>query len=118
MKLLLDTCLSALAKNDLHSAGYDVVWIGARDPDPGDDAILAEAHRDERILITLDKDFGELAIVRGLPHHGIIRLVNLASTRQAAVVMTILQKHAAELLAGAIVTAEPGRLRIRPPSAS
>ena len=118
MKLLLDTCLAATAKAELQAAGHDVVWIGDRQPDPGDDVILAEAHRDERILITLDKDFGEMAVVRGSPHYGIIRLVDTASGQQAATIEVILTKHGAELLAGAIVTAEPGRLRIRPASSS
>ena len=71
--------------------------------------------QEQRILVTLDKDFGELAIVRGLPHAGIIRLVNIAARQQAAVCQQILAQHGAELQAGAIVTAEPGRLRIRPP---
>lgn len=118
MKLLLDTCIAATAKAELQTAGHDVVWIGDRQPDPGDDAILGEAHRDERILITLDKDFGEMAIVRGAPHHGIVRLVDIASAHQASTVVLILAKHSAELLAGAIVTAEPGRLRIRPPAST
>ena len=39
---------------------------------------------EERILVTLDKDFGELAIVRGEPHCGIVRLVDCSVTRQAA----------------------------------
>jgi predicted nuclease of predicted toxin-antitoxin system len=30
----------------------------------------------ERVVVTLDKDFGELAIVRRISHRGIIRLVN------------------------------------------
>ena len=114
MKLLLDTCVAGRARTELESAGHDVVWIGDRDRDPGDEEILAEAHRTERILITLDKDFGELAIVRGLPHHGIVRLVDLRSDQQAPMVSAVLAKYAAELLQGAMVTAEPGHLRVRP----
>ena len=43
-----------------------MVWSGDWFEDPGDEEILAIARNEERILITLDKDFGELAIVRGL----------------------------------------------------
>ena len=32
--------------------------------DPGDDDILTYAYQEDRILVTLDKDFGELAIVQ------------------------------------------------------
>jgi predicted nuclease of predicted toxin-antitoxin system len=83
--------------------------------DPGDEEILAQAHREGRILITLDKDFGELAIVHGRPHSGIVRLVNIRAKEQAIVCEAVLAKHGDELLRGAIVTAEPGRLRIHPP---
>ncbi|WP_375493718.1 DUF5615 family PIN-like protein [uncultured Nostoc sp.] len=73
MKILLDTCINASVRNDLQTAGYDVVWSGDWPKDPGDEEILATAYREGRILVTLDKDFGELAILRGNPHCGILR---------------------------------------------
>jgi predicted nuclease of predicted toxin-antitoxin system len=90
------------------------VWTGEWDQDPGDPEILETAHREDRILITLDKDFGELAIVRQLPHSGILRLVNLSVKKQAAVCLHVLEKYSDVLQAGAIVTAEQDRVRIRP----
>ena len=101
-------------KAELTAAGHDVRWTGDLPVDPGDEQILADAHDEGRILITLDKDFGELAIVRGLPHCGIIRLVGLSVTQHAWVCLSILSLHGEELVAGALVTAEPGRIRIRP----
>lgn len=74
MKLLLDTCVwGGGACRELQSAGHDVIWAGEWSKDPGDDEILERAHREGRILVTLDKDFGELAVFRGIPHSGIIR---------------------------------------------
>jgi predicted nuclease of predicted toxin-antitoxin system len=101
-------------KSGLESAGYDVVWSGEWERDPGDEEILAIAYRDGRILITLDKDFGELAIVRGMPHSGIVRLVNLSSKQQAIVCLRVLELYRDELISGAIITAELKRVRIRP----
>lgn len=69
------------------------------------------------MLVTLDKDFGELAIVRELPHAGILRLVGLASRQQGEVALRVIATHGDELAAGAIVTAEAGRLRVRVPDA-
>jgi len=115
MKLLLDACVWGGACQELEAAGHDVVWAGAWPTDPGDEEILAHAHREGRILVTLDKDFGELAIVRGIPHSGILRLVNLSVRRQAAVCQHVLDLYGDMLRSGAIVTAEPGRLRVRPP---
>lgn len=114
MRLLLDTCVWGGARVELERLGHDVTWAGEWPEDPGDEEILARAHRDERILVTLDKDFGELAIVKGTHHHGIIRLVNIAARRQAAICQRVLMQHGSELGAGAIVTAEAGRMRFRP----
>lgn len=83
MKVLLDSCLSGKTAEMLRTAGHDVVWVGNWPADPGDAAILARARAERRILVKLDKDFGELAIVRGEPHCGIVRLVNCSVTRQA-----------------------------------
>lgn len=116
MRLLLDTCVWGLGRVDLERAGHDVVWAGDWDEDPGDEQILAYAHQEERILITLDKDFGELAVVWGLPHHGIVRLVGFRAREQPRICLRVLERYGDDLLAGAIVTAEPRRIRIRPPA--
>lgn len=115
MKLLLDTCVWGGVQTELVAAGYDVVWNGDWSEDPGDEDILTTAYSESRILITLDKDFGELAIVRGTPHCGILRLVNLSTRQQAAVCLRVIELYGNELTSGAIVTAELGRVRIRPP---
>jgi predicted nuclease of predicted toxin-antitoxin system len=67
MRFLLDTCVWSGGCKELRSAGHDVIWAGEWPEDPGDDEILDIAYRENRILVTLDKDFGELAIVRGIP---------------------------------------------------
>ena len=115
MKILLDTCVSRGAVSGLKNAGYDVIWTGEWNGDPGDESILAMAFAEERILITLDKDFGELAILHKKPHHGILRIVNYSAKQQAQVCLTILAQHGVELFAGAIITAESHRIRIRQP---
>lgn len=114
MKILLDTCVWYGVRNELTTASYDVIWTGDWSEDPGDEQILATARNESRILVTLDKDFGELAIIRGLPHCGILRLVNLSTKQQVAVCLQVLSRYGQELEAGAIVTAEITRVRIRP----
>ncbi len=110
---MLDSCVWYGVRDALTAAGYDVVWVGDWEADPGDEEILAIAYRESRILITLDKDFGEMTIVRGLPHAGILRLVNLVTTQQSQVCLQVLSRYGDELSAAAIVTAELGRVRIR-----
>jgi len=116
MKFLLDSCLSGKAAVALRDHGHDVVWTGDWPADPGDVAILTRAREEGRVLVTLDKDFGELAIVRGERHCGIIRLVDFSVARQAATCLLVLARHGCTLAEGGIVTAEPGRLRVRPAS--
>jgi predicted nuclease of predicted toxin-antitoxin system len=114
VRLLLDTCVWGGAVTELTAAGHDVVWAGQWTEDPGDAAILARAYSEGRVLVTLDKDFGELAIVRRQLHSGILRLVNLPARQQALVCLRVLALHGEHLQSGAIITAEPGRLRVRP----
>lgn len=115
MKILLDSCVSELVGDELRQRGHDVVWVGDWIRDPGDPQILEIAHREERVLVTLDKDFGELAVVHLMPHSGIIRLVDLPPSIHAQTCHEIVTELGGELRDGAIVTAEIGRWRIRPP---
>ena len=116
MKILLDTCVSGGARAEIAAASHDVLWVGDRGEDPGDEEILAQAHAEGRVLVTLDKDFGELAIVRERPHAGIVRLVGVRVGEQARVCLTVMERYGGELTAGAIVTVEPGRVRVRTPT--
>ena len=113
MKLFLDACVWGGAREKLQAEGHDVIWAGEWPEDPGDDEILERAYRGGRVLVTLDKDFGELAIVRGMPHAGIIRLVNLETSQQAATCLRVIELHEGDLEVGAIITAERHRLRVR-----
>ncbi len=115
MKVLLDTCVWGGAKTELQIVGHDLFWTGDLDQDLGDEEILAQARRELRILITLDKDFGELAIRRNLPHCGIVRLVNIPARQQGTVCHQVLTQYGEELTRGAIITVESGRVRVRPP---
>ncbi len=113
MKILLDTCVWGGAKHGLKQAGHDVVWAGDWRKDPGDEEILATAYKEERVMVTLDKDFGELAIIHRSPHFGIIRLVNISATRQSQVCLMCLGLYLDELVSGGIVTVTEDRVRIR-----
>lgn len=114
MKLLLDTCIWGKALAEIIEAGHDAVWAGDWPEDPGDEHILQIALEQDRILVTLDKDFGELAVLRGQPHKGIVRLVDLSARRQARACLDVLSLYTEELREGAIITVERARVRVRP----
>jgi predicted nuclease of predicted toxin-antitoxin system len=114
MRVLLDTCISGQAADVLRQAGHDVVWAGDWPRDPGDEEILRRAAAESRVLATIDKDFGELVIVQGMVHAGLIRLVGFRSRDQGPALVRLLSTYEAELAAGAVLTAEPWRVRVRP----
>lgn len=113
-KVLLDTGISHKQVATLAQAGHDAVWAGEPE-DLGDKAILQRAFDEQRILVTLDKDFGELAVRENRPHCGIIRITaGYLSVEQPSVIIETLSQYGDQLLAGAIITLEKGRpVRIR-----
>ena len=113
MKVLLDSRIWPGAKDPIAAAGHEVEWAGAWNADPGDEEILARAFAERQVIVTLDKDFGELAVAFGRPQTGIIRLVDVRHREQAGLCVELLKRYGAKLAQGAIVTAEPGRVRIR-----
>jgi predicted nuclease of predicted toxin-antitoxin system len=114
VKVLLDACVWGGAAVALTTAGHEVEVVADWPRDPGDKEILGHAFDASQIIVTIDKDFGELAVVHRLPHRGIVRLVGLTTQQQGTAVVAVLAKYGAELGAGAIVTVEPGRVRVRP----
>jgi len=113
IRILLDSCIWSGAKNPLKEAGFDVVWVGDFLKDPGDEAIIRLAYKENRILITLDKDFGELAIFRRVPHRGIIRIVDHSATELGDTSLRILRKYKKDLLNSALVTVDKQKIRVR-----
>jgi predicted nuclease of predicted toxin-antitoxin system len=115
VKILLDSCVSGLVGEELRRRGHDAIWVGDWPRDPGDSIILETAQREGRILLTIDKDFGELAVVHHIPHCGIIRLVDLPPSIHAQTCYAVVEDLGDQLAVGAIVTVEIGRRRVRPP---
>ena len=82
MKFLLDVCCSSRSlRHILVERGHDVRLVSEADPRVSDETVLAMAHEEGCIVITEDKDFGELIAVQRRPHSGIIRLLEITSFR-------------------------------------
>ncbi len=113
MRIIADSNIQMSTVAALRADGHDVVWIMERAFDPGDKAILAEAFRSGRMVITLDKDFGKLAVVDGQPHCGIVLLdETLTLSVQKTNIRRCLERYESDLESGAFlrVTAD-GRVR-------
>jgi predicted nuclease of predicted toxin-antitoxin system len=58
----------------LRRQGHDVRYAAEIQPRESDDFVLAFAVSEKRVLLTCDKDFGELCFRRALPSSGVILL--------------------------------------------
>ncbi len=67
MRLLANENFPFDAVDALRKSGHDILWIRKEAPGASDYDILMMAKSESRILITFDKDFGELAFRSGLP---------------------------------------------------
>ncbi len=67
MRVLADENIRGPAISMLRDAGHDVLWVREERPRTPDPDILAWATREGRLLITFDKDFGELSQRRAQP---------------------------------------------------
>ena len=66
MRLLANENFPGLAITALRLRGPDVLWIREDSPGISDHAVLSRATTEGRVLITFDKDFGELVFRLGL----------------------------------------------------
>jgi predicted nuclease of predicted toxin-antitoxin system len=67
MRFLADENFPGVAVRALQANGYDIIWIRTTSPGISDPEVLKFAQAEDRILLTFDKDFGELAFVTELP---------------------------------------------------
>jgi predicted nuclease of predicted toxin-antitoxin system len=83
MRFLANENFPSDAVEALRADGHDVLWIRIAAPGINDLQVLEWAQREDRILLTLDKDFGELAFRLGLPASAGIILFRIAAPSSA-----------------------------------
>jgi predicted nuclease of predicted toxin-antitoxin system len=114
MRFLADENFPAAAVAALRLAGNDVVWIRNAAPGCSDHQVLEWAMRDDRILLTFDKDFGELARATALPATGGVILLRVPVPPSNQVGQQIANAIVARSnWAGHFSVVEPGRIRMR-----
>lgn len=108
MKFLIDECVGHGVTKWLQDQGYDTISILEVSPGISDYAVLYKALHDNRILITMDKDFGDIVFRNNNEHCGIIllRLSNWQSKHKITVLERILAQHANDFENNFIVVTE------------
>jgi predicted nuclease of predicted toxin-antitoxin system len=94
---------------------HDVAWVREVAPGASDEAVLQLARDEDRVIITFDKDFGELAFRFGLPASAGIILFRLAlpsPDRATQTIVTALGTR--DDWMGHFAVIEEGRIRMTP----
>jgi predicted nuclease of predicted toxin-antitoxin system len=114
MKFIVDESTGAAVVEYLEIRGFDVVSVHNETPGIDDYLIVNRAFAEERIIITNDKDFGELVYRQKLKHKGVVllRLEDERASNKVAIVQKLLSLHSERLKNNFIVVTEH-RIRIR-----
>src|SRR6516164_11634177 len=115
MRFLADESVSRRVIERLRADGFDVISIGETRSGAPDSVVLELADAEGSILITEDRDFGEMVIRQRLGVRGLIllELDRVSNRMEADTVAEVVSNHADKLL-GNLVVIEPGRIRVRP----
>jgi predicted nuclease of predicted toxin-antitoxin system len=114
LRFLVDLGVSVKVEEYLKREGFLVKSVREINPRMHDTEILKIASREHLMVITMDKDFGELVYNSGQQHSGvlILRLDNANGQEKVEVVKEILSEYA-EKIVGNFCVFQNGKLRIR-----
>ena len=110
---LADESCDFAAVRALRSAGYDVAAVAELAPQAQDTEVIALAARERRVLLTEDKDFGQLVYAELRDSSGVI-LIRFPTWEREALPAAILEavKELSDRLTGIFVVLTPQRIRI------
>ncbi len=116
MRLLLDECVHPAVASLLRDGGHDVATVAALGMVGATDvAVLSLARDQERVVVTLDTDFGELLARSGAARPSVIllRRADHQPTAIAAATADVLTSSGAVLLEGALAVVGERTVRLR-----
>jgi predicted nuclease of predicted toxin-antitoxin system len=113
-QLVADESVDYQIVKELRQVGFSVLAIVEISPSISDADVLRLAVENNAVLITEDKDFGELVYRFGMKHCGIllIRLIEFSSGEKAKITTSVIQKHLNELR-NVFAVLNDNKLRIR-----
>ncbi len=113
LKFLVDMGVGKKVE-DFLKVEYNVKCVRDIDPRMPDIDILKIAVDENRMVITMDKDFGELAFNTKLKHMGVLllRLENASGEKKLEVVSEILKRYS-DIITGGFCVYQKGKLRVR-----
>jgi len=116
MRFLADESCDFAVVRALREAGHDVVAVAEISPRADDPVVLGRALKEKRVLLTEDKDFGQLVYASSVPAGGVGLFRFPGGTRGSLpkAASDLVQLKGADL--GRLFTVvQPGRVRFGPP---
>ena len=98
----------------LNDAGHEVLSALDVAPSATDQTLLALATQERRVIVTEDKDFGELVFVRRLPHPCIVRFGDMQVAEKVDAMRDLIEHHQDAMNDSSIIVVTRNRVRIRP----
>ena len=114
MNFVADEGVDRQVVDRLRADGHTVWWTAEMAPGISDDEVLDHCNREASLLLTADKDFGELVYRLGRVVRGVVlvRLSGVSTPLKAEIVSSALAKRG-EQLSGSFPVISPGQIRIR-----
>ncbi|MBL7077156.1 MAG: DUF5615 family PIN-like protein [Kiritimatiellae bacterium] len=113
MRFLADESCDGHLVTALRVAGHDIESVADSHQGTDDATVIRLAVDQQRILLTEDKDFGQLVFAAGRGHTGVILLRYPFGAREHITQeLVTLSEERADILTSAFVVIEPGRIRI------
>ena len=80
--------------------GYDVKWVADLDKQMSDISICEMAAKEQRVILTNDKDFGEIVFLQRKAIHGIVllRVRGQIVTEKIGLLKRLLDRHAEKIM--------------------
>ena len=114
LKFALDVGVGNKVGQYLMNEGYDALLIASINPNMADFEILAIAENEKRMVVTMDKDFGELVYHSGKAHAGVLLLrLEDATGDEKVEVMQFIMDNFKDQLENKFCVFKNGQLRIR-----
>ncbi len=113
MRFVADESCDFAVVRALRQLGHDVTAIAEMDAGADDDFVIARAVSEQRVLLTEDKDFGQLVFASRRPAAGVVFMRFPASARASlASEVCAFVRDNESAIAGSFATLQPGRARI------
>ncbi len=100
MNILADENIDEQIIETLRKNGHNVLYVGEMSPSISDKVVLSKANKMNALLLTADKDFGELVFRQHLISKGVIlmRLAGMTPNKKARQILSIINKHKNEMI--------------------